>query len=102
MKRCIKCNQDDWSVCKKNIDVYDEAQLTDFVQGALDPLGWWSEPSIQGNVGRDFIYDSDDDLLFTVDYQDELFAFEDILMQSNSRDEFVKGIRNWYKAQAGL
>lgn len=54
MKRCIKCNQDDWSVRKKNIDVYDEAQLTDFVQEALDPLGWWSEPSIQGNVGGGF------------------------------------------------
>lgn len=102
MKRCIKCNQDDWSVRKENIDVYSEDVLTDFVQDALEPLGWTSEPSTQMGQGADFVYNENGDLLVTVDYGRELEDFDDLLDESDSREDFVGSIRNWFKVMAGL
>lgn len=102
MKRCIKCNQDDWSVRKENIDVYSEDVLADFVQDALDPLGWTSEPSTQIGQGEDFVYDENGDLLFTVDYERELEDFDDLLDESDSREDFVDSIQNWFRMMAGL
>ena len=99
MKRVITCSQIDWSDTKSSIDVSDDS-MTEFVQEALEPLGWVSEPSIQGTSGADFVYDADMNTVAVIPYSQELDDFQTMLDASTSREDFISAIKTWYMSKA--
>lgn len=99
MKRVITCRQRDWSDTKSDIDISDDS-ITEFVQEALEPLGWMSEPSIQGTSGADFVYDEAMNTVAIIPYRQELDDFQTMLDASTSREDFISALKNWYMSKA--
>lgn len=83
---------DDWFIENK----------MDYANDALSALGFWSIPSTQLHQGIDEIYDSNDNLVATLDFQEELEELQNLYYQSNSEDEYISKLKQYYKHIIGV
>lgn len=68
-------------------------QIEDVYVDVLDKLGLWSEPSVQGNYGRETIMTmSNDDIVYEGDYYEIGDDLEDIYYESKSKSDFKKSV----------
>lgn len=68
-------------------------QIEDVYVAVLDKLGLWSEPSVQGNYGREIIMTkSNDDVVYEGDYYEIGDDLEDIYYESKSKSDFKESV----------
>jgi hypothetical protein len=73
-------------------------QIEDVYVDVLDKLGLWSEPSVQGNYGRETIMKkSTDDVVYEGDYYEIGDDLEDIYYESKSKSDFKKSVIEYIK-----
>lgn len=73
-------------------------QIEDVYVDILDKLGLWSEPSVQGNYGRETIMTkSNDAVVYVGDYYEIGDDLEDIYYESKSKADFRKSVMEYVK-----
>lgn len=88
----LALEHDDWFIENK----------MDYANDALSALGYFSIPSTQRNQGIDEIYDSKDNVVATLDFQEELQELQDLYYQSNSEYEYISKLKQYYKRVIGV
>lgn len=89
-------NDPEFSLARELDDWFEETKMR-YSDKVLSELGYFAVPSTQGCQGIDEIYDSNDKVIATLDYQEELQSLQDLYYQSDSEEEYIDKLKRYYK-----
>lgn len=69
--------------------------LADYFEEVLDKMGLWDEPSIQGGLGSIAIFDTDNNLKYSGDFESMGEDLEQLYYSSKTPAGFKKAVRNY-------